>query len=915
MSRTERGGAPPPAWLRLLARALVHGRNREFIVGDLEEMFTRYAARQGRGPAARRFLRDLFVSAVSQALPRRRPHPATPGAGQRNRRVGGPLPTPRPGVGDGIRADLRDAVRVLRRERSFAALTVATLALGVGSSAAVFGMVNQLLLRPLPGAGNSRGAAYVQFRSPQRPEGTNGEGISTPDFDVVRREATLFEGMASYGLVGLRVSRDDSRPVAVYGERIYGDFFDVLGVRPAVGRLLTAAETDPAADPLRAVVSERLSTLLFGTSTGAVGRSIRMNERNVTVVGVAGGGFRGPERGMDVDVWLPFGALVPLAGAPPERLRDHDAALHGDIVVQLRRGGRAEAAEAQIDEILERLARVEGDPRLAGLRPRLYPGLDTPPIIRRITYRSLRTLGGTVVLVLLIACANVANLLLFRNVARRGATATRRALGASPGRIARHHLVLSLVLATLGTVGGLGVGWLVALPFRGARLTRMPAFEGLVLDGRVVLFAGAASVATALLFGTVPALLAGRLDLLASLGQTRSGASRRSGRLRSALSAGQLGVSLALVVAALLLVRTVHNLYAADSGLALDGVSEIFLDAPRDATLAELDALYRSVLAGVEAVPEVEGAALDLYGPNGSQALGRIGLPGSSADDQLQTQIIPVTPGWFELLRVPAVSGHTFRAEDWRAGESAGVVLTASLARRLFGHTDVTGRVVSAGFVDQKRRRVVGVVRDFTTAYAPDEPHDAFFVTYADAPRLRGFTLLVRTRRFDREVARRIRGAVEGALPDAPVADPTPVSARVDDIRADERIFSRLLGLLSILAVTLAAVGLYGVVAFGVAARRREFGVRLALGAQSHDVASIVVRQAASIVAAGVALGIGAAWALSRVLESRLFGVAPDDPASYAAAALLFGTVAAMACWAPARRAMRVDPAVTLREE
>ncbi len=321
------------------------------------------------------------------------------------------------------------------------------------------------------------------------------------------------------------------------------------------------------------------------------------------------------------------------------------------------------------------------------------------------------------------------------------------------------------------------------------------------------------------------------------------------------------------------------------------------------------------MLAGVEALPDVEGAALDLYGPNGSQTLGRIGLPETADDDYLQVQMIPVTPGWFELLRVPALSGRTFRQEDWRAGGSAGVVLTASLARRLFGRTDVAGRAVSGGFVDRKSMTVVGVVRDFTTAYAPDEPQDAFFVTYADAPAFHGFTLLVRTRRFDPEVARRIRGAVEALLPDQPVGDPTPLSARVDDIHAEERIFSRLLGLLSILAVTLAAVGLYGVVAFGVVARRRELGVRLALGAEARDVASVVLGHAASIVSAGVVLGLGGAWALSRVLESRLFGVAPVDPASYAAAALLFATVAGAACWAPTRRAMRVDPAVTLREE
>ncbi len=903
MSRPDRG----PRLLRLLARIVLPAADREFIIGDLEELYVRRAAREGRGPAARRYLRDVLASAAARALPR--------SGVRRDRPPSGPVRRAGAGTGAELLGDLRDAFRTLRRERGFAALTVVTLALGVGSTAAVFGMVNQLLLRPLPGAANSGSAAYVQFRSPERPEGWNGEGISTPDFDVLRRDGVLVEEMASYGLLGLHVSRDDARPVAVYGERIYGDFFEVLGVRPAAGRLLEAPETELGADPLRAVVSERLSTLLFGTGTGAVGRSIRMNERSVTVVGVAGGGFRGPERGIDIDVWLPFGALVPLFGATPERLRSRDADLHGDIVVRLASGARVEAVEGRIAETLGRLARDEGDPRLTELRPRLYPGLDTPPIVRALTYRSLRTLGAIVALVLLIACANVANLLLFRNVGRRGATATRRALGASPGRIARQHLVLSLLLATLGTVGGLGVGWLLALPLRGARLTGMPAFEGLVLDGRVLLFASVASVATALLFGTVPALLAGRFDIVTSFRQSGARDTGRSGRVRSALSAGQLAVSLSLVVGALLLVRTIHNLYAVDTGLSIEGVSELSVEPPREATPAELDAMYRGILASVEALPDVEGAALDPHGPNGSQILGRVGLPESPDPGLLRVRIIPVTPGWFELLRVPAVSGRTFRADDWSTNASAGVVLTASLARRLFGRTDVAGRTVLAGFVDPEERKVVGVVRDFSTAYTPDQPEDAYFVTYADAPPFGDVTLLTRTSRFDADVARRIRSAVEGLLPDQPVPDPTPLSARVDYVHAEERTFSRLVGLLSILAVTLAAVGLYGVVAFGVAGRRREFGVRLALGAEARNIASVVLRQAASIVGAGTVLGLGGAWALSRVLRSRLFGVAPEDPASYGTAALLFAVVAAAACWIPTRRAMRVDPAVTLREE
>jgi hypothetical protein len=373
------------------------------------------------------------------------------------------------------------------------------------------------------------------------------------------------------------------------------------------------------------------------------------------------------------------------------------------------------------------------------------------------------------------------------------------------------------------------------------------------------------------------------------------------------------------VVGALLLARTVHALYAADTGLAIDGVSALWVDGPRIENEAERDALHRSVLAAVQAIPDVEGAGLDVHGPHGSRLMGSIGLPETPDAELARAQMIPVTPGWFGLLGMQPVNGRTFRDTDWRVGAQAGVVLTASLARRLFGHEQVAGRHVRAGFRDPVELEVAGVVADFSTAWAPDEPEDAFFVTWADASTLGyaadRFTLLTRTRAFDASVAERVRRAVETILPDVPIPDPEPLSARVGDIHEERRLFSRLLGLLSAVAVVLAAVGLYGVAAFGVAGRRREFGVRMALGAEAARLARIVLADAAVLVTAGTALGLGGAWVLSEALRSRLFGVAPLDPASWLGAALLLAAVAAVACWIPAWRAMRVDPAVTLRDE
>jgi len=916
-----------PRILRFLAGALLLFRDREVILGDLEEMYVRRAARSGRASAAWGYLRDTLASAPVRFLAGWRARTGAeaggPGRAPHRRAVdpGGFRPGPRWGPvrlqGD-LLADLRYAVRTLARERGFTTLTVLTLALGVGSTATVFGMVNQILLRPLPGVRDGEDAAYLFLRTADQREGTQSHRLTTLDFGELRREATLAQ-VASYGNVSLKASTGDERPISVRGNTIYGDYFEVLRAWPSAGRLLSAEETELGSDPLRAVISEHLAGILFGSPAAAVGKTVRLNDRAVTVVGVAGGGFRGAERGIDSDVWLPFGALVPLVNFKPETLVSRQAIMHGNLLVRPRAGATLAGVTTQLRQIIGRLAHAdtENARELAKWSPRLYPGLATPPLVRAMTYRSLRILLGIVALVLLIACANVANLLLFRNVQQRGAVATHRALGASWARIARRQLVLSFVLGASGALAGLGVGWLIGFAFRGAHLVRMPAFDGLVLDRRVAIFAVAVSVGTALVFGTLPALLAGRFDLAGSLRQVGRGDTGRLARVRATLSAGQLGLGLTLLVGALLLVRTVHNLYAVDSGFDMDGVSTLFISYDRSTSPSEADVLYRNVLDAVRTVPGVEAAALDPYGPEGSSLVGRVALPGAPSGETLTATMTPVTPGWFELLRMPTVNGRTFTGADWRPGADPGVVLTASLARKLFGRTDVAGRTVLAGFGKPAPMPVVGVVGNVRSAYAPGQPENIFFVTYSTVPDLGlDFTnLIVRTQGSDPRTPALVRGAVEGVLPDEPIGDPAPLSARVDEIHAQARVFSQLLSLLSALAVLLSAVGLYGVVASTVAGRRREFGVRLALGAHGGRIAGLVARHATTIVLVGTALGLGGAYALSRVLRSRLFGVEPLDPFSYAAAALLFAVVASVACWVPARRAMRVDPVETLREE
>lgn len=893
-----------PAIARLIARWLLPVRDREFILGDIEELHSARVRRIGRRLATGLYWRDVIISVVARssrrfAVP---PHPR------------GRLPGSSNMLRD-IFSDLEAAARSMMRAKGFSLVVILTLSLGVGSSAAVFGMVNQLLLRPLEGTHSER-AAYLNFRSIKDPERTDGRGIAFLDFQELRAASTLLRGMASYGRSPLRMSVREERPVRVMANIVYGDFFEILGVRPASGRLLRAAETELTSDPFVAVISWELAVTHFGNSEAAVGRTMRLNGEAVTVLGVTETGFAGPERGANIEIWVPYPAMVALIGFDIDRLTSRQYTGHDDIIVQLRAGIAANVAEEQIADILQGLAaeHPESTEWLASLRPMLFTGLHIPPLVRERTYGSLRLQAGIVLLVLIISCANVANLLLFRSVRRRSAVATRRALGASTGRIARAHLAESLTLSTLGTLAGLGVAWLVTLPFRGESLARLPSFEAFAIDWRVLAFAGLASVVTAGIFGTVPAFLEGRFDLGAALKGAGGGDARRIAWFRWGMSAGQIALCLSLLIGGILLAQTVRNLYAVDTGLSIEGVWELSFDRPRALDAEALRALDRRVLAAVAQLPDVEGAALAAYGPHGARMGGRIALPGVSRDEALRATITPISPGWFEIFDVGILHGRPFRGSDWDSGGPGGVILTASLARRLFGRTDVVGRTIQAGFGGLDEVEIIGVTDDIRMAWDLSQPLDAFFVLFGSSY-VPYYTLMVRNRVLDPQAASQVRIAVEGIFPDEPIADPSRLTARVDRIHSERRLFGLLLGVLSGLGVILAAVGLYGVIAFTVAGRTKEFGIRLALGATGSQVARLVLREAAAIVVAGTLVGLVGAYTLTRLIESQLFGVEVVDPASYGSAALLLGVVAVLACLTPAQAATRVDPVEALRME
>lgn len=818
-------------------------------------------------------------------------------------------------LGTGLLDDARGSVRMLGREKRFAALVVVTLALGIGSTAAVFGMADQLLLRAPAGVhDDGRRAAYLRL---DRPDGEE-KPLTTPELDELRRDATLLDGIASYDFEMFEASAGDARGIRVDAALIYGDYFKIAGARPAAGHLLQTAETDFGSDPRVTVISQATAASFFGSSAGAIGKTLYLNSQPFTVVGVAGDGFRGSDGNNDIDVWLPFAADAPLFGDPIDKIRGRSGAPHSLFLVRPRSGVSWEALDGQLREILRRLARAEPaydhEARLAMVEPTLTAGLGMPPDVRPGIVGALRLLAVVVAMVLLISCANVANLLLFRNVARRGLVAMRMALGASPGRIAREHMIQSLLMGLAGAAAGVAAGWLLSALFRGQSLGSVPAFHGLRLDARVAAFAVAASIGTALLFGTMPAAAASRLDVASVLRQSDL---RHGGRLavvRSTLCIVQLALTLTLGVGALLLVRTVHNLNTADTGLDFRGVMSLWQAHRVDMSRAETDALARRVLAAIDVVPGVAAAAIgppDLDVAYGGKA--RLGPPGTAPDQRIGARIIPISPGWFEIFHIAAAHGRLFSADDWKEGPPYQAVLTASLARKLFGTGDAVGRSLE-GIPNRPELRVIGVVPSLSGNGSPGVSKDVAFVTYAFPPvNYGGFRLVVRAHRVDAQMGTSIRKAASEVQPDEPVEQPAALSTT--NAHREEETLSHLLVVLSSLAALLAAVGLYGLIAFVVAGRRRELAVRIALGAATWRIARLVVRSTTGVLVAGTLLGLGGAYVLSRILESRLFGVGPLDPTAYIASATLLGLVASAAHAIPVWRAVHVDPLATLRNE
>ncbi len=800
---------------------------------------------------------------------------------------------------DTLRRDIRYALRQLARSPGFTTLAVLTLGLGIGANTAIFSVVNAVLLRPLP---YEEPASLVLVRE-VRPDGSLNT-VSFPNFGDWRTESDVFRSVAlfreqQFTLAGQTV------PERLSGALVSADFFRVLGLEPAVGRQF-AAEEDRAGKDAVAVISQGLWQSRFGGTADVVGRVLTVDGSPLTVVGVAAADFRYPGQ---ADIWVPVSRdAADILG---------NRGLHGYYVVgRLLPGVNQQAAQARLGALA---ARLSGE----------YPatnqgwGVAVEALQESLVHDvrpTLLVLLGAVGFVLLIASANVANMMLARATVRRHELSIRTALGASRGRLVRQLLTESGLIALLGGALGLvlavwGVDALLALGPEGLLRGQKPR-----LDGPVLAFTLTVAALTSLIFGLVPALHAVRQDPEAALreGGRGSGGVERQHTSRL-LVVAEIALSLLLLLGAGLMAQSFLRLQAVDPGFKGEGVVTARLSLARgDADTARVIAFYQDLVQQVGGLPGVTAAAAVSYLPLGREgARYRFNVEGQApVEPQLRpgADFYAVTPGYFAALSIPLLQGRDLGLQDrWDA--SASVVINETIARRFWPGQSAIGKRLTFGEPsDDAWLTVVGVVPEVKQRSLTGETRPQVYAAQAQVG-LEDMALVARTSMDPATLAPAIREIVRGLDQGVPVSE----VRTLDDVRSasisSDRFRTLVVGTFALLALALAAIGVYGVISYGVAQRSREIGIRMALGARPPEILRLVVGGEMLTVAAGVAVGVIAAMGLSRFLESLLYSVKPHDPATFAAVSLLIGVVALAACVVPARRAIRVDPMASLRSE
>ncbi len=815
------------------------------------------------------------------------------------------------GMFETLAQDVRYGARVLLKHKTFTSIAVLTLGLGIGANTAIFSVVNELLLRPLP----YRDAQRIVMLWEITPEGRHQNTTSRANFRAWRDQSTSYQHIAAFSDQRLTLT-GDGEPEEISSQLVIPDFFKALGVDPILGRTLLAEDGEPGS-PLVAVLSYDLWQRRFGGQASVIGHPINLSGYKFEIVGVMPRNYQFHIKhrsgsGRPAEIWI---ALPMPTGSVGE-----DRGRFLSVVARLKDGVTPDQAAAELRTI---------EARLADETPEFNKNYSAEVLPLREQFfgnvrRPLWLMLGAVGFVLLIACANVANLLLSHATSREKEIALRAALGARRSRIVRQLLTESVMLALLGSLLGLGFAWLgiKALLLIGPR--DLVNLQAIGMNFSVLLWTLGVSILTGVIFGLAPALHISRLNLNDSLkegGKADAAQATGSKRLRSVLVVSEIALAVVLLASAGLLIRSFIRLQQVDRGFNTDNELTMVVRLPqaRYPEDAQVVLFFNQANERLRNLPGVRSAGmvnfLPLYGGLGSStAFKIIGRPEPPPGQEPSTDVRVVDAGYFQTLNIPLLRGRNF--SDLELKEAKRVILiNEALARRHFPNQDPIGqRLDVAMFEKPVITEIIGIVGDVRYDSLIDEAPPA---VYFPQPELAYpfMTLVLRTDGDPAAIAPAVQREIRAIDPNQPVADVRTMNQVMSEAVSRSRFNTLLLALFAGLATLLSAVGIFGVMNYSVALRTRELGLRLAIGAQPRQVLLLVLKQGLALTVAGVALGLMAAFALTRLLSGLLFGVEAFDPTTFAAISVLLVFVSLLACYLPARRAMRIDPMMALRYE
>ena len=812
--------------------------------------------------------------------------------------------------------DIRYAIRTLAKSPAFTAIAIVTLALGIGANTAIFSVVNSTVLAPLP---FEKSSELVDVHAHSTFFDFWNLGLSLPDINDVRAQSKSFSYVVPFQYATVDLTGNGT-PRELNGTKISADYFTMLGVKPLYGRVFLPSELQPGADH-EAILSYAMWRDEFGSDPKIVGKSITLDEAPHTIVGVMPPMPPLPLSPGFADIWVPFA---------PSPAQSAMRAMHGiPTLARLKSGVTVRQAQAELDGIATRLAKA-------------YPNADKEWSFRvnpmrsdmnRLTETPLLILLGAVGFVLLIACANVGNLFLSRGWARRRELAIRSTLGATRGRLIRQLLVESILLAVVGGACGMLLAWWAVSALKleavgaGASST-----TGIAIDPRVLLFTFMVSVLAGLLFGLAPAFLSSRQDLASAVKDGGPGAQTGASNaghspLRQLLVVSEIALALVLVIGATLALRSFSRMLRVNFGFDVEHVLDMRLEFP-SAKFKNSDAMFdyvRTLTDRLRATPGVEFAAVAGNGPiSNAHGEGNFEIEGMRGHptSQMTAETVSVGPGYFQTLGIPLLRGREFRESD--TGKAAQtMIVNRAFAQKFFAGQNPIGKRIFMGDEDAQHKKiwdeVVGEVADIHDRNPQIPAGPTLYIPFYDAGftsgLLDGADFLLRTRVNPSAIISATQSQVWAFDKNEPVSSIQTMQQRVDVSVASQRFQSFLLGAFGALGLLLAIVGIYGVISYAVTQRTHEIGIRMALGAEPSQVMRLILTHGLKLAVIGVAIGLAAALGLTRLMSSLLFGISATDPLTFIATALLLLIVALLACYIPARRAMKVDPMVALRYE